>query len=377
MKFFHLSDLHLGKRLNEFSLIEDQRFILNQILEKIDLVKPDGIIIAGDVYDKGTPSTEAITLLDEFLFAISQKNLPIYLIGGNHDSQERLSFGHRLLNKSKLYISPAYNGELEKISLQDEFGTLNVYLLPFIKPSLVRRFFPEEKIETYTDAVEKVINSLNLNKTQRNVLVTHQFVTGATTCDSEELSVGGTDNVDSFVFEDFDYVALGHIHSPQNVKPNIRYCGTPLKYSFSEANHKKSITVVELKEKGNLIISQIPLTPLRDLREIKGTYQEVTFRENYANTNLADYVKITLTDEENVLDAVNLLRVIYPNLMKLEYDNTRTKSIKNLETIKEIEKKSPLELFNEFYIKQNNQPLSSEQKEYVSKLIESIWEDKQ
>jgi len=179
MKFFHLSDLHLGKRLNEFSLIEDQRFILNQILEKIDLVKPDGIIIAGDVYDKGTPSTEAITLLDEFLFAISQKNLPIYLIGGNHDSQERLSFGHRLLNKSKLYISPAYNGELEKISLQDEFGTLNVYLLPFIKPSLVRRFFPEEKIETpATENIQPEPSTKNEAKGKYNDVANLHFSRG-------------------------------------------------------------------------------------------------------------------------------------------------------------------------------------------------------
>ena len=374
MKLIHLSDLHLGKRLNEFSLIEDQKYILDQILEQISLINPDGVIIAGDIYDKNTPSIEAVNLLDEFLYSLCQKSLPIYLIGGNHDSQERLSFGGRIFSNSKIYISSVYSGNIQKIALKDDYGEYYIHLLPFIKPSHVKRYFPQEEISSYTDAIKVAISNNDIDFTKRNILVTHQFVTGATTCESEEISVGGTDNVDSQVFQNFDYVALGHIHGPQNVKENIRYCGTPLKYSFSESKHVKSITLVEIKEKGDLSITEIPLSPLHDLKEIRGEYSDISlksFAEKYKN----DYLHITLTDEESILNGVNILRTIYPNLMKLDYDNTRTRNSATLKIEEDLKTKSPLEIFSDFYLMQNGSKISSEQQEILQDLIDKIWED--
>lgn len=238
-----------------------------------------------------------------------------------------------------------------------------------------RRFFEEAEIESYTDAIRVALENMNINTDERNVIVTHQFVTGAEKCDSEEISVGGSDNVDASVFDCFDYVALGHIHGPQNVgSERVRYCGTPLKYSFSEANHKKSVTVVELGEKGCLSIRTIVLEPKRDMREIKGTYAEITLKDNYINTNTDDYMHITLTDEEDIPDAIGKLRVIYPNLMKLDYDNKRTRSSAKLDIVENIEQRSPLDLFAEFYEKQNNQLMTDEQSKFMTALIESIWE---
>ena len=375
MKFIHLSDLHLGKRLNEFSLIEDQKYILEQIIKIIDKTSPNGIIIAGDVYDKSVPSTEAVALFDNFLFDIAQKNIPLYIIGGNHDSQERLSFGGRLLKNNNIFISPLYNGKVEKKVLTDEFGTLNIYLLPFVKPSLVKKYFPDKNIVSYTDALNTIIENINLDTTERNILVTHQFVTGATTCESEELSVGGSDNVDASIFSNFDYVALGHIHSPQNIKENIRYCGTPLKYSFSEAKHVKSVTLIEIKEKNNIILSTHQLQPLHDLREIKGSYEQITLKSNYQNTNLLDYVAITLTNEDPIPDAVSKLRIIYPNLMKLTYDNSKTKLNQNFSGEIEVENKSPIQLFGDFFKIQNNSEMTKEQKDFITKIIQEIWEE--
>lgn len=375
MKFIHLSDLHIGKRVNEFSMLEDQEYILKVILGIIDSEKPDGIIIAGDVYDKSVPSAEAVQLLDDFLFRLSVRKIPVYLISGNHDSAERLSFGNRLIDLSGIHISPVYNGNVNPYSLVDEYGKVNVYMLPFVKPVNVRRFFPDMEIESYTDALKVAVDNMNVDENERNILITHQFVTGAARSDSEDISVGGTDNVDVSVFDPFDYVALGHIHGPQKMsRETVRYCGTPLKYSFSEANHKKSVTVVELKEKGNVEISTIPLIPKRDFREIKGKYEDIVLKKNYKNTNLLDYMRIVLTDEENVPDAMSKLRVIYPNLMKIEYDNTRTGKNQNVGSAENVENKSPLELFSEFYEVQNNQPMSEVQKEFVCGIMEEIWE---
>ncbi len=378
MKLIHLSDLHLGKRVNEFSLLEDQRYILAEIINIIAEEKPHGVIIAGDVYDKSVPSAEAVQLFDDFLCRLAEENLKVFIISGNHDSAERLSFGGRLFNAKGIHISPMYDGRVEPVSLEDTYGKLNVYMLPFIKPQSVRRFFPDAQINSYTDAVETAVKSMEINTGERNVIVTHQFVTGASRSESEELSVGGSDNVDAAIFEDFDYVALGHIHGPQKMtKDTVRYCGTPLKYSFSEAGHKKSLTVVEFFEKGNVEIRTVPLVPLRDLREIKGTYNEVTLKENWEHTNTQDYIHITLTDEEDIPDAVGKLRVIYPNLMKLDYDNTRTRSGGVVGAAENVESKSPQELFSEFYEKQNNQPMSDEQQGFIRELIEKIWEDKE
>ena len=376
MKLIHLSDLHLGKRVNEFSMLEDQQYILTEILQIIDREKPDGVMIAGDVYDKSVPSAEAVALLDDFLVRLAKRDLQVFLISGNHDSPERMAFGGRLMAQSGVHLAPVYDGKVSPITLTDNYGPVNLYLLPFLKPAHVRRCFPEREILTYTDALAAAIEAMGVDPAQRNVLVTHQFVTGAARCDSEEISVGGTDNVDVSVFEPFDYVALGHIHGPQQVgRETVRYCGTPLKYSFSEAKHQKSVTVVELGEKGAVSVRTVPLTPMRDLAELRGTYEELTFRGFYDGTSYSrDYVHITLTDEEDIPDAVSKLRIIYPNLMKLDYDNKRTRAGIVLERA-EDQQRSPLELLEEFYEKQNGQPMGEEQRAFAKNLMERIWEE--
>lgn len=375
MKFIHISDLHIGKRVNEFSMLEDQEYILTKIINIVEDELPDAILICGDIYDKSVPSAEAVALFDDFLVRLSKRNLKIFIISGNHDSAQRIAFGGRLMSTSGVYMSPVYHKEIEPIPLKDEHGILNVYMLPFIKPAHVRAFFEEETIETYTDALQIAIDHLEVKTTERNILLTHQFVTGSERSDSEDISVGGSDNVAASVFKDFDYIALGHIHKPQNVgRETVRYCGTPLKYSFSEVNHQKSVTIVELQEKGNIAIRTIALIPKRDMREIKGTYMDLTAKCYYDRLNLDDYYHITLTDEEDVPDALNKLRIIYKNIMKLDYDNKRTKNSTILNSINQIESKSPLTLVSEFYELQNNQPISQEQKAFVQQLIEKIWE---
>ena len=376
MKFIHLSDLHLGKRVNEVSMIGQQEYILSQILQIIDAEQSDAVLISGDVYDKSVPSAEAVTLFDDFLFRLVEKKQQVFIISGNHDSAERLSFGSRLMEQTGIHLAPVYSGSVAPITLQDSYGDIHFWLLPFIKPIHVRRFYPEAGIESYTDACRVAVEQMQIDPSGRNVLLTHQFVTGSSTCDSEEISVGGSDNVDAEVFADFDYVALGHIHGPQNIgSERIRYCGTPLKYSFSEAGHKKSVTVVELKEKGSFLLHTVPLTPMQDLREIRGTYEEVTAKSFYENTAVEDYLHITLTDEEDVPEAVARLRVIYPNLMKLSYDNKRTRSNSIIDGALDVQKKSPLQLFGELYEQQNNQPMSDIQQAFMKDLIEHIWED--
>ena len=375
MKLIHLSDLHIGKRVNEVSMLEDQAYILTRILQIIDEEKADAVLIAGDVYDKSVPSADAVTLFDDFLCRLAKRQLPTLIISGNHDSAERLAFGGRLFETSGIHISPVYNGEMEAVTLSDERGEVRFWLLPFVKPAHVKRYYPDEGIESYTDAIRVAVAHMDLDKSARNVLLTHQFVTGAATCESEEISVGGSDNVDASVFEDFDYVALGHIHGPQNIGSNrVRYCGTPLKYSFSEAGHYKSVTVVELGAKGELNLRTVPLIPRRDMREIRGTFAALTDKGYYAAQTTDDYLHITLTDEDDVPEAMGRLRVIYPNLMKLTYDNTRTRTNQIVGSAEDVKRKSPLELFEELYETQNNQPMSDEQRTFALELIESIQE---
>ena len=376
MKFVHLSDLHLGKRVNEYSMLEDQEYILTKIINIIDDEKPTGVIIAGDVYDKSIPSAEAVQMFDDFLTRLAKRNLQVFVISGNHDSPERMSFGSRLMDQSGIHISQVYNGQIEPFAMEDEHGVLNVYMLPFVKPAHVKRF-SDESIESYTDALRVAIAEMNVNQSERNILITHQFVTGAMRSDSEDVSVGGSDNVDVSVFDSFDYVALGHIHSPQNcTSERVRYCGTPLKYSFSEAKDKKSVTVVELAEKGSLSVKTVQLVPLRDMAEIKGKYDEITLKSFYENTSYQeDYIHITLTDEEDIVDAIGKLRTVYHNLMKLDYDNKRTRSVSQVDGAVDVETKTPIELFSDFYELQNNQPMSDVQKAFVEDLIEQVWED--
>ncbi len=375
MKFIHLSDLHLGKRVNEYSMLEDQESILKEIIHIIDAEKPDGVMIAGDVYDKSVPSAEAVQLFDNFLVQLAKRKLEVFVISGNHDSPERMAFGSRIMDAGGIHISPAYQGELVSYSMHDEYGAVDVYLMPFIKPAQVRRFC-EDEITSYTDAVRFVISKLNINAENRNVLVTHQFVTGSVRSESEEISVGGSDQVDADVFEPFDYVALGHLHSPQNCgSERIRYCGTPLKYSFSEAKDRKSVTVVELAKKGTVSYQTIDLIPQHDLVELRGTYAELTLKSFYEGTTWQeDYTHITLTDEEDIPDAIGKLRAVYHRLMKLDYDNKRTRTSLEIGGAVDVESKSPLELFSDFYELQNNQPMSPEQFEYMKSLIEKTWE---
>ena len=375
MKFVHLSDLHLGKRVNEFSMIEDQRYILKEILTIINDVKPDGVLIAGDVYDRPVPSEDAMTLWDEFLIRLAEKKMPVYAISGNHDSAIRFSDHSTLVETTGIHLSPEFNGSVKHYTMEDKDGPVNIYLLPFIKPATVRGFFPDDEIGDYTDACRVVIKHMDINTDERNILVAHQMIIGSTRCESEEVSVGGLDGVDVEVFDDFDYVALGHLHGKQKIgRETVRYCGTPLKYSFSEKDHKKSVTIVELKAKGEVLIDEVPLVPKRDLREIKGTYAELMLKENYEGTNTEDYIHAVLTDENDVIDAVSKLRIVYPNLMKLSYDNKRTQRQQVVTDAENVEKKSPLELFEEFYEKQNNQEMTEEQKKLAQELIESIWE---
>lgn len=375
MKFIHLSDLHLGKRVNEYSMLEDQTYILDKILQVVDEEEPDGVLIAGDVYDKSVPSTEAVRLFDGFLTQLAAKGRQVFVVSGNHDSPERLSFGARLMEQSGIHLAPVYDGTVEPVTLWDAHGPVHVYMLPFVKPVQVRSVFEDATIGSWTDAVRAAVTAMGFDPACRNVLITHQFVTGVSRTESEELSLGGTDNVDVSVFDGFDYVALGHIHRPQNCgSKRVRYCGTPLKYSFSEAGDVKSVTVVELAKKGALSVRTVPLKPLRDMVELRGAYDQVMKRDFYEHTAYPeDYVHITLTDEEDIPYAVGKLRTVYRNLMKLDYDNARTRNGGFREGAAPIEARAPLELFGGFYALQNNQPMQEKQQTFLKGLIEQIW----
>ncbi len=375
MKFAHIADLHIGKRVHDFSMLEDQRYILEEMLRIFDEEKVDGVLIAGDVYDKTVPSAEAVQVFDDFITKLAKLEMPIYMISGNHDSAERLAFGAQLFENDGVYISPVYEGEVKKVEVEDVYGTVNIWLLPFLKPATVRHALQREDINTYEEGVVAALQGCEIDTEQRNILVAHQFVTGADRSDSEETSVGGLDNVSAEVFEDFDYVALGHIHRAQKMgRETLRYSGTPLKYSFSEADHKKSVTILELLEKGRVEIHVVPLVPRRDMRKMRGTYMEVTAKDAYTEENKMDYLQITLTDEEDVPGALQKLRTVYSNLMRLEYDNARTRENREVQAVEAQEQKSELELFEEFYELLNNESMKDEQVEFVEKLIQGLKE---
>ena len=377
MKLLHLSDLHLGKRVNEFSMLEDQKYILNQILQIVINEQVNTVLIAGDVYDKSVPSAQAVTLFDDFLTRLEALECTVLLIAGNHDSPERLAFGAHLLQKSRVYLSPVFDGRLTCCTLNDEYGQLDVWLMPFLKPSVVRPFYPENTMESYQDAAAVVLRSNPPHQGRRSILVAHQFVTGAKTGGSEELSVGGAENIDAALFAAYDYVALGHIHSPQRVgRETVRYCGSPLKYSLSEARGTKSVTLITFNQPGEIDIKLCPLTPLHDLRTIRGTYDEVTARTFYEGTATDDYLHITLTDETEVLDAVGKLRSIYPNVMRVDYDNTRTRAGASMPEAAVQDEATPMELFCRFFEWQNEKPLTERQRALLEKEIEAVWEER-
>lgn len=376
----HLADLHLGKRVNGFSMMEDQEYILNRILEIMEEEQPDGLLIAGDVYDKTIPPAEAVRRMDDFLTAVAAKHVPVFLISGNHDSAERVAFGHQLMQGSGIWISPVYDGTIRHHTLEDRWGEVNIYLIPFLRPSVVRSFFPDVEIEDYTDALRTIIEDLQVDTSRRNVVLAHQFVTAAgalpETCDSEQLSVGGLDRVDGSVFSPFDYTALGHLHGPQRVgSETIRYAGSPLKYSFSELHQKKSVTVVELRAKGETEIRQIPLQPRREMTELRGTFEEILEEARKKEEPQTDYYHMILTDETDVVDALSRLREYYPNIMLLDYDNRRTRSQKEVEQLDRVEERTPGELFAALYEQQNGQEMDSDRKEYLDGLIREIWEE--
>lgn len=376
MKLFHLSDLHIGKRVCERSLIEDQKDIINQIINNAEAQKTDSVLIAGDVYDRSVPSEEAVALFDDFLYRLSEIGTSVLIIGGNHDSQERIAYGGRIMHKSGIYIAPEFNRSnyekiIEPVVLKDNYGEINFYLLPFVTPAKVRAARENTCASSYTEAVKAVIDDMDIDRSERNILIAHQFVTGAETCDSETFSVGGSDNIDAAVFDGFDYVALGHLHGPQSVgKAAVRYSGTPLKYSFSETNHKKSITVIDIENKGQISISEIPLdTPLHDWKVYKGKFEEVIL-----NKKTDDYVKVVLTDEEKIFDAVNKLREYFPNIMQLGFENNRGENEYTAAMLENVTSMTVPELFAEFYLKQQGTELSERQRKIVEDVFKEVTE---
>lgn len=399
MKFIHTADLHIGKRVCEHSMLEDQKYILDQIIKVVDEEKPDGVLIAGDVYDKSVPSADAVELLDDFLVELSNHGTKVFVLSGNHDSAERIAFGGRLMENRGVYMSPVYDGGFTPVTLKDDSGEVDVWMLPFVRPANIRACLGDgeaaeaerEKVTDYTSAIQMAVSKMNRTPGRRNVLLSHQFVTGALVDEngSEEF-VGGLDNVEAYAFDGFDYVALGHIHRPQNVAKNeagvgrVRYSGTPLKYSLSEANHVKSVTVVELGAAGatggtaDLKIREVPLKPLRDVRKIEGAFEELVsaeYRDAQVRNgkSLDDYVYVVLTDENDVTDAAAKLRGYYRHLMTLNYNNSRTKSVANLD-FENVDQKTPTEIFNDFFKEMNNRELNEEESEFMKSMIESVWE---
>lgn len=371
MKFLHLADLHIGKRVNGFSMLQEQEHILRQILICVEEEQPQAVLLCGDIYDKPLPPTEAVQLFDRFLTELAEHCPSVLIIPGNHDSAERLAFAADMLKSRGVYLAKPFEGSPECVRLCDEFGAVDFWLLPFVKPVQVRRCYEDgEDIATYDDAVARIMRDFAPNEGARNVLLAHQLLTGATTCESEELAIGGLDNVSAAHFDVFDYVALGHLHGAQRVgREEVRYAGSPLKYSFSEVNQRKSVMMVEMDGEGRVALKPVPLCPLHDMREIRGSFAEL-----YGAEGSEDYLHITLTDEEDVMNAVGLLEQKYPNLMKLDYDNRRTRERREPGQAAEVTK-SPLELFEEFYRRQNNQELKEEQRDLLRHLIEEIWED--
>lgn len=392
MKIVHLADLHIGKRVNEISMLEEQRHILQQILAAVQQEQPQAALLAGDIYDKTTPTAEAVQLCDWFLTRLAALTPAVLIIPGNHDSAERLAFAAGLLREQGVYIARPYAGEVQRVELADEFGPVDFYLLPFLKPATVRRSLTQTEtgelpdLRDYNEAVGLVMQQVNARlrpRPVRNVLLAHQLITGAAVCDSDELAIGGLDNVDVDWFAGFDYVALGHLHSAQQIRPQqplIRYCGSPLKYSFSEARQKKSLSLLTIDGEGMVQLQTLPLRPLHDLREIRGSFEQLTAPDFQQKQACEDYLHITLTDEQDVPDAVLRLRQFYPNLMKLDYDNRRTRANQRLtlaaNAAGNLAKLGPFKLFSDFYEQQNNQRLDEEQEQFLHSLIEEIWDNK-
>ena len=377
MKLMHLSDLHLGKLVLEQSMIDDQKYILNQIIDIVKKEKVDIVLIAGDVYDKSIPTIEAVNLFSNFLTKLYKLKVLVFVISGNHDSKDRLSFGNELFVDNGIYIEGIFNGNLRCETINDKDGKLNIYMLPFIKPVEIKRFYPDEIIDTYEDAIKCILKHSSINKSERNIIMVHQFVTSlgesVIRSDSESISLGGIDNIDVTLFKDFDYVAMGHIHGPQKVgRETVRYSGSPLKYSVSEVNQKKSVCIIEFNSKGDINISKIPLIPIRDMRVIKGPFDKLISKEIVNLENKNDYLDVILTDDDYIINAIGKLRKFYPNILKLEYEN-KISSNEVLDNI-DIDKSnmSPIDLFSEFYKMQNGIELSTKKKKIIEEVIKEV-----
>lgn len=370
MKIMHLGDLHIGKSLGDFDLYEDQKYILEQILNLIKEKSVDVLLIAGDVYDKAIPGEKSVQLLDYFLKRLVETGIKTYMISGNHDSDERLNFGSSLFESNNIYINSKFNGILKRYSLYDKFGELNIYLLPFVKASQVQHFFPEEKIDSYDMAVRTIIKHSDFDVGKRNILVAHQFVAGKDDPEiagSEGLSVHNVGMVEKIGYgslAEFDYVALGHIHSPQSVGlKHIRYSGSPLKYSLSEVNNNKSVPIITFKDKGEVLVEFAPLLPMRDIRHLKGNIKNLLDKNNISMEN--DFIYATLTNEDIVNDAMGIFREYYPNTVKIDYDNSHTKEIENVDITRITQNKTFDELIKDFYMQMYSCDMGEEELEIM------------
>lgn len=379
MKIFHLSDLHIGKNVNGFSMLDEQRHAFGQIIRYVQTECPAAILIAGDIYDRAVPGTEAVCVFDDFLTAMAAEKVTVMIVSGNHDSPERLGYANRLLADKQIHIEGVFNGAIRKVTLTDTHGDVYFWLLPFIKPSSVRGMLDEAcPVKTYDDVLSAALEAADIDDSQRNVLVSHQFYTGhgfrPLRSESEMDPVGGLDAIDAKALKRFDYAALGHLHGAQTVgAPHIRYAGSPVKYSFSECRHKKSITLIEMGEKGNVSITALPITPIHDMREIRGEMDQLISSEAAESADKEDYLRVILTDEEEMIDPMGKLRSVYPNIMSIDFDNTRT-SI-DLSAIsadaEEVERLSPYELFHAFFLETQGCVMSGEQAEIAREMMET------
>lgn len=380
MKLMHIADLHVGKKVNEFSMIEDQKHIFKEILKIAKNQKIEGIIIAGDVYDKSIPTTEAVDLLDDFLTELAKSGVTIFMISGNHDSPERLEFGSRIMGKYHIHIAGDYNGTIPKITLEDEYGKVHFHLMPYLKPIMVNRKL-SVKTKSFDEAIRLALKDCVINKDERNILVTHQFVT-ASKCtpersDSEVKSLGGLDNVDVSAFDAFDYVALGHIHRPQAMgRSMVRYSGSPLKYSFSEVNHQKSVVILDLKQKGETDFKLLPLNPIHEMKKLSCSLAELRQGQTLKAVAADAYVHVTLTDEEEIIDAISKVRDVYPYVMLLDFDNKRSQENLNAHSLtgEDLKEKTKLELFQDFYKNQNNCAMTEQEETIFVKILEKLEE---
>lgn len=387
MRFFHLSDLHIGKQLHHYNLREDQEHILAEVISYAEKLHPDAVVIAGDVYDKSVPSGDAVTVFDDFLTRLSAVKpvIPILVIAGNHDSAQRLDYASRLLGSHQIYIAgkapESEEDHLKKITLTDEYGKVNFYLMPFLKPGYVRGLCGGEMPESYTAAVQAVLEREEIDPGERNVIVSHQFYTGRDsrtgeeispkTCDSELLSVGGIDNVDISVLKEFDYAALGHLHGAQKAgSENVRYCGTLLKYSVSEAGQEKTLHLVTLGAKGDPVnVEKLPLHPLRDVRRVRGELEEIISAADPEHRD--DYVSVTLTDEIDPYKPKEQLQKVYSHILEVRMDNERTR--KKLEFDEgEIRMEDPLDVFSDFYREMQGREMSEEETEILRFVFDKV-----